>query len=327
MRKLIIIVIIAISIKSFGQKPFREIIETDSSHIEIVRNSVYKVYEETYKKKDLIWYSVHYIDDTTQLKIEGWETKTRKRLGVWKEFTRNGELMYTRNYDNATCVVNPKLYPNHDILEKMKFKADSLIIKTYSNEFFKNFVKFEFDCYTYKNYNYVGSWIEPLKDIPDEFLFRYSVKIPSGEWKNEMIGIVLNEKGEYIPSGDDFWNNYGFEDVKGEEKTFRLDTLAAKKVAIKNGLNICDTCIVTEFFTWENFKKQTFFNGQFRYYILEQTGKTEYKKGVDRQGIFFHFNVYSFNPWTGEFIEKKKMKSRKEWGKNSGHTTGLIPDN
>lgn len=36
--------------------------------------------------------------------------------------------------------------------------------------------------------------------------------------------------------------------------------------------------------------------------------------------------VYSFDPWTGEFTEKKKMKRVQEWENNSGFTSDLIPD-
>lgn len=48
---------------------------TDSSEIEIIKNSVYKIYEETYIDTDSVWYSVKFIDDTTQVHKEGWKTK------------------------------------------------------------------------------------------------------------------------------------------------------------------------------------------------------------------------------------------------------------
>ena len=37
--------------------------------------------------------------------------------------------------------------------------------------------------------------------------------------------------------------------------------------------------------------------------------------------------VYVFNPWTGAFVEKNKMKAIREWEKLSGSSSGLIPDN
>jgi len=341
MKHTIYIAILLFSFQAYGQKkPFKEIIETDSSTIEIIRNSVYRCYEETYKYNDSIWWNVTYIDDTTQLYTEGWKLKSGKHLGIWKEYNRQGELMYTWNHEAGICEVNKSHYPYHDLLEQMKRKADSLIISAYSQEFFDNHVRFNFDCYAYNGHwtnlsdgekyfmkAYSGSWTEPMKSKPNSFKFRYSVKIGETDWYPEMIGIDLDSLGNYVPSSDDTYNRYGFEDVKGNKRTFNIDVTKAIKKASQYGLVITDTTEISEFLTWENFKKQEFYNGQFRYYITELTSKTEYTEGTDRQGIIFRFNVYSFNPWTGEFIEKKKMKSRKEWGPLSGHSTGLMPDN
>src|SRR5690606_30353207 len=115
---------------------------------------------ETYKNKDSVWYSVRYIKDTTQVNTEGWSTKNDKYLGIWKEYTLDGQLLYTWNHDDAICEVNRKLYPFHNILERMKRKADSLIISNYSQEFFDNQVRFDFNCYAYDKDGYVGSWTE-----------------------------------------------------------------------------------------------------------------------------------------------------------------------
>lgn len=338
MKIILTIVIICLSIFSYGQWSEQKI-DTDSSEISIVRNSVYRVYKEIYKYKDSIWYSVSYIDDTTQINTEGWLRKPWKYTGIWKEYAKNGEWMYTKDYDKGTYEVNPELYPYSDLLEKMKLKADSLVINTYSKDFYDKYVRFEFESYAYYAHwitigdetfitkDYLGSLTEPLKGKPNSYKFRYEVRLAPNDKKSIEIGIDLDSLGNYEPSKDDFWNNYGFEEVIGDKKTFLLDTLVAKQIAIKNGLKVCDTCIISEFLTWENYKNRTFYNGKFCYYIIEQTSKTEYKEGKDRQGIIYRFNVYSFNPWTGEFIEKKKMKSRSEWGPNSGHSTGLLPDN
>lgn len=327
MKHTIYIAILFFSFQAYGQKkPFKEIIETDSSTIEIIRNSVYRCYQETYKKNDSIWWNVTYIDDTTQLHTEGWKLKSGKHLGIWREYNRQGELMYTWNHESGVCEVNKSLYPYHDLLDKMKSVADSLIISAYSQEFFEKHVRFDCDCYTYDKDGYVGSWLEPIKRKPTEFLFRYSVKLETSDWYPEMIGINLDSLGNYIPSLDDAWNRYGFEDVKGDKRTFNIDIHKATEKAKSHGLVISDSSEISEFLTWENFKKQEFYNGQFRYYITELTSRTEYREVTDRKGIIFRFNVYSFNPWTGDFIEKKKMKSRKEWGPQSGHSTGLMPD-
>jgi hypothetical protein len=317
-------ILILTSLLTFGQFSEKKI-ETDSSHIRIIKNSVYKTYTETYKFKDLEWYSVHFIKDTTRLNTEGWSIKDGKRIGIWKEYNFDGQLMYTRDYDNAVCEVNKSLYPFHDTLERMKTKADNLIINTYSKEFFEEHVRFDFNCYAYDEDGYVGSWTEPIERKPTKFLFRYQVKLNTSEWYDEMIGIELDEKGEYIPN-EGFWNNYGFENVKSNNKTFQIDKNKAIEIAKTKGLQVNNLEKVSEFLKWEKFKKAEFYNGQFKYYITEFTNEIKDIKDEGRSRIVYKYNVYSFDPWTGEFIEKKRMKRVREWEKNSGFTSDLLPD-
>lgn len=317
-------ILILISISAFGQFSQKKI-ETDSSQIEITKNSVYHIYEETFKKNDSVWYSVHFIKDTTRLNTEGWSIKNGKRIGIWKEYNFDGQLMYARDYDNAVCEVNKSLYPFHDTLEKMKTKADNLIINTYSKEFFEKHVRFDFNCYAYDENGYVGSWTEPIERKPTKFLFRYQVKLNTSEWYDEMIGIELDENGEYILN-EGFWNNYGFEKVNSNSKTFKIDKNKAVEIAKLKGLQTNDLSKVAEFLKWEKFKKPEFYNGQFKYYITEFTDEIKDIKTEGRSRITYKYNVYSFDPWTGEFIEKRKMKRIKEWEKNSGFTSDLLPD-
>lgn len=323
-RIIISTILILTSLSTFGQFS-RQKIETDSSDIEIIKNSVYHIYEETYKTKDSVWYSVHFIKDTTRLNTEGWSTKDDKYLGVWEEFNFDGQLMYTRDYENATCEINKELYPFYDLLEKMKLKADSLIISTYSKEFFEKHVRFDFNCYTYDKDGYVGSWTEPIKRKPTKFLFRYQVKLNTSKWYDEMIGIELDEEGEYIPNIG-FSNNYGFEKVNSDSKTFKIDKNKAIEIAKSKGLKTNDLSKISEFLKWKKFKKPEFYNGQFKYYITEFTDEIKDIKKEGRSRIIYKYNVYSFDPWAGEFIEKKKMKRVREWEKNSGFTSDLLPD-
>jgi hypothetical protein len=314
-------------------------IETDSSVIELTKNSVYRIWEESYKNKDSVFYSVSFINDTTQINTQGWKNKKGDYFGVWKEFNEEGKIMYTRDYDKISCDINTSLYPYHGILTKMKLIADSLIVSTYSQEFYEKHVQFNFNCTAYngkwKKYSwadekqwildYSGTWTEPMKSKPNSFLFRYDVKLNESDVYKDMIGIKLDSTGNFIPSHDRA-NNYGFEKTISQKRNFSIDKEYAIEIASQHGLtNTKDE--ISEFLTWEKFNSAEFYDGQFRYYITELYDQIEYKEGNDRQGIIFKFNVYVFNPWTNEFIEKKKMKSRKEWGKDSGHTTGLRPDN
>jgi len=343
MKNLILIVFIFSFVSVFGQFS-RERIETDSSTIEITRNSIYRIYEETYKNNDSVWYSVTYIDDTTKLHREGWSIikhGERFGLGIWKEYNREGDLLYTRDYDKHTCVVNPEFYPYHDILEKMKLIADSLIIDAYGQEFMDKHVVFEFDCSAWSKYktkyswaedsvwaeNFLGSWIEPLKSKPDSFRLRYQVWLnPADKYSRYIeLGIFLDEHGNYVAK-DDTWTNLGFELVKPENKKFIIDKNQAIVIAKQNGLVETDTSKIDEFLFWEKFRTREYYNGQFRYYIIELIGQEHYQKNEKRQGIKYKYMVYVFNPWTGEFVEKKKMKSFREWSEASGHSTGLLSD-
>lgn len=336
-----IFIIIALTLKaiySFGQFS-RQNIDTDSSSIEIIKNSVYHIYEETLNNKDSVWYSVHFIKDTTRLKREGWITKNGKHLGVWKEYNFEGELIYTMDYDNAVCIKNKEFFPYSNLLEKMKLKADSLIISAYSQEFFDNNVRFEFDCYAYHGYwvedidntkfwscTSLGTWIEPLKSKPNTFLFRYSVRIGDTDWYPEMIGMKLDSSGNYMPSKD-YYNNYGFENVKSSEKTFKLNKLKAMEIAKQHELKTEDPDKISEFLKWEKFHRAEFYDGQFRYYITEWIDEIKEINEGGRSSVTYKYNVYSFNPWTGEFVEMKRMKNIYSWEALSGSWTGLIPDN
>jgi len=321
---LIIIFTLLSSISTYGQYS-EEHISTDSSDIVIIRNSEYKIYEETFKNRDSVWRSVRFIKDTTRLNNEGWVTKSHRRLGIWKEYNFDGQLMYTRDYDKGLCEVNKSLYPYHDLLEQMKSRADSLIISTYSKEFFENHVRFDYHFYAYDEEGCVGSWVEPLERKPTEFLFRYDVKLKSSEWYDDMIGFELDVNGEFIPNTG-LWNNYGFEKIDTNYKTFLIDKVKALEIAKEKGLKISDSSNISELLKWEKYLTLNFFNGEFKYYITELTNEIKDIQKEGRSRIVYKYNVYSFNPWTGVFIEKKKMKRVKEWGKYSGFTSDLMPD-
>jgi len=313
-------------------KPSWEIIETDSSSIEIIRNYLYKCWDETYKYKDSTRFIAWFIDDTTQVHYESWEEKTINRnFGISREYKKDGTIMYEWDHDKGILTVNRAYYPYYNMLEEMKIKADSMIIKTYSKEFFGDHIRFEyegsawfgewkvFDKDTVWSTNMVGSWREPMTRKPNHFRIKYTVVFSQTDETGIGLEIELDSLGNYYPSKNDMWGNYGFEKVKGKQRTFNIDKNEAIEIAKSNGLVVTDSSEISEFLTWEKSGKKEFFNGQYRYYISVLTGKTEYTECNDRKGIIYRFNVYVFNPWTGKFIEMKKMKNRHEWGKNSGH--------
>lgn len=300
----------------------RKKIETDSSYIEITKNSKYKVFNEIYKFKDSIWSRVTFINDTLKLSSEGWTTKQHRRLGIWKEYSENGDLMYTRDYDQNTCVINPNLYPYHDLLVKEKKKTDKLILDNYGEKFMNNYVTFEFHCSAYLDNKYTGSWYEPLSEKPNHFIFDYSVRLHKND-KPIYLRIEIDKNGMFVPQ-EYYYNYAGFEKIEEKNKIFKISKQDAIAIAntkgLKNGTNI------QEYLIWESLKTKEFHNGYFRYYITNLVDKIPYKKFGDRNGIIYKFDVYVFNPWTGKFIEKKQMKSIEESGKLGGFTTAFLPD-
>jgi len=234
--------------------------------------------------------------------------------------------MYTWDHERDICEVNRAIYPYFDLLEKMKAKADSMIIATYSKEFFENHVRFNFHFSAYdKGGGYVGTWTEPLQGKPTQFLFRYDVKLKTSGWYTDMMEFELDSVGKYIP-GRGLWSNYGFENVKSQRRTFEIDKNKAVEIAKEKGFVSTASNEVSEFLFWEKYKTYNFYNGEFRYYITLLTEEIKDIKKRGRSSIVYKYDVCSFNPWTGEFIEMKKMKRIKEWEKLSGSTSGLMPD-
>ncbi|UFH33270.1 hypothetical protein LNP04_06005 [Chryseobacterium sp. C-71] len=323
LKKIIIINLTFLNIFFYAQFE-KKIIETDSTRIEIIKNSKYKVFNEIYKYKDSIWSKVTFINDTLKLKSKGWTTKQHKRLGFWQEYNEDGDLMYSRDYDKNTCIINSKLYPYYDLLVETKKKADKLILENYGEKFMNNHVIFEFYCSAYENSKYVGSWDEPLTDRPNRFIFDYSIRLKKTD-KPTYLRIEIDKNGQFVPQ-EHYYNYAGFEKIKEKNKIFRISKDDAIAIANKKGLNSNNSGKVQDYLVWESLKTKEFYNGHFRYYITNLVDKIHYKKSEDRKGIIYKFDVYVFNPWTGKFLEKKKMKSIEESGKVSGHKTGLLPD-
>jgi hypothetical protein len=111
--------------------------------------------------------------------------------------------------------------------------------------------------------------------------------------------------------------NYG--DNKGFEKiNTKNGFVFSKQIYIdeakKLGLVENDTTKAFSFLSWQfnERRKKELFNGHFTYNVAIHTSsiKNETKDGISK--IDYKFDVYVFNPWTGQFIEKQKMKSFRE---------------
>lgn len=94
------------------------------------------------------------------------------------------------------------------------------------------------------------------------------------------------------------------------------------------GLVENDTIKAFTFLSWQfnKDKKLELFNGHFTYNVAINTKTIKHEPKGGRNRIEYKFDVYVFNPWTGQYIEKQKMKSYREWEELSEQTTGLMPD-
>lgn len=278
------------------------------------------------KNRNIVYYDYYY-NGTTQLESSYTYDKLEKPIGITKQFTEKGVLEYIQDYDKGEWIVyNKKEYPFYDLQYKMKLKADNLVSKMYGQNFLKNNTVWSVSGSYIYNKDESGNWTDKFKNKPTKFLFRYNVKLDNYNKYDDLIEFELDKNGNFIPNP--YEEVYGFESVPDNLKgSFKLTYLDAIAKAKQLGIVENDTTKAIGILRWENFKKPELINGQFRFYVTIRTKTIENIVPDGRSSRITKYEVYSFNPWTGEFIEKKKMKSINSWEKMSGSSTGLIPDN
>jgi hypothetical protein len=300
-------------------------VKTDTSVIETYFYPGGKEVRETLNNKDLVYYKFYRGNRATVTSTATYD-KNDRRIGIAREYSNNGKLLYSIDHDKGTwTIANKNSYPFYDLLTKMKNRADSLIIEMYGRYFLENHTVWSVDGSYIYNATESGNWTDKFKKQPNKFLFRYDVKLDNKNVYDDLIEFELNAKGEFIPN--EFEEVFGFEKIdKHEGNGFQLSYDKALQIAKQNGLEESDSSKGSSFLTWESFKKPTLYNGQFRFLIIIKTKSIENLNPNGRSSVTDKYDVYSFNPWTGEFVEKKKMKSIRSWEENSGNSTGLIPD-
>ncbi len=319
MKKLFILSIVILGIKPLFGQFNEEKIRTDSSEINIVRNSAYKIWKETYKNKDLIFYSVRNIDDTTQIIEEGWERKNHDRVGNWITNSPNGIWLNTINYDNDTWKYNRDEYPYHAVLDSIKQKADKIIIEKYGQAFFKNNVRFKFhgaaligewktlDSITIWDRNeYVGDWTEPIKKKPNGFYLDYTIKLDNKHYYYDMLRVELDSAGNLIDNSNLFEVLFKERKVPKSDK-FHLKYDDALEVCKKNGLVIKKGQEFEATLRY-GFRKRYLYAGEYYFQVAQQYDKKTSgdcsKECVETK----YYKVWRFNPWTSELFFNKKMK-------------------
>ncbi len=277
-------------------------------------------------QSDVVFYE-YYFNDTNIIKNTVFYNANEKEVGISKHYYDDGVLDYIEDFDKGEWIVSYEDdYPLYATQALMKKKADSLISAMYGNEFLKTHCVWNPSGSGVYNDSQSANWTEKFGFFPDKFLFRYDVKLEAKHNYDDLIEFELDDKGNFIPK--QYEAVYGFEKVPENLKgKFKLTYNQALTMAKKEGLKEKDSNKIFSGLEWESNKKAALFSGVFRYYITVKVDTIENIVPNGRSSRITKFEVYSFNPWTAAFIEKKKMKSIYSWEKDSGNQTGLIPDN
>ena len=306
-----------IAMVSFGQYS-KQVITTDSSSIEIIKDFPYSyIYRETLDNKDSVKITSYFAKDTTKIREKGWQKRNGKTIGIYKVYTIEGDLLYTKDYDTGNFTLNERYFPYHKTVAKVKKIADSLIIANYSQEFFDTNISSNFRIFAYDKEGNVDYVTIPMKTTPVEFDFSYNVRLWDFEWEDEIISVSLDNKGNIRQTS-------GLEKLDTKNRIFTITREKSFLTAFDKGLGEKET---SEFLFWEKLDDttNTLYDGQFRYYIAELIDLEEEIKTEKRSRKFHKYNVYSFNPWTGEFLEIKKMNRISDMTNNAGFFTDLSP--
>jgi hypothetical protein len=311
-----------ISVICFPQE--KKIIETDSSIIEIKEG--FTGSNETLewlKSKNLVYY--HYKEENGSIEKGQYDTLNR-RIGLWYKYDEKGSLIRIENFDDRSYTIFKKeFYPFKSLLDRIKAQADSLVITVYGMDFFKTHARWNLRS---SGFNFGGgrgsSWTDTTTLKPETFLLRYDIQLDAQLYER-MIEFEMDEQGRFI--GNRYEQIFGFEKLSpASSPTFVLTHEKAVFLAKQQGLLETGTTKAKAYLTWEGLKTENFYNGYYRFYVIIKTGAINNIRPEARSSITDKFDVYIFNPWTTEFIGKKKMKRVHSWEQFSGNNTGLLPD-
>lgn len=287
--------------------------ETDSTKVELTKNSEYRIWEETYKDKDSVFYSVRFIKDTTQVHLEGWSKKNEQQFGKWSEYKIDGTWLYTIDYTNHSWKYNKDEFKYQTLKDTIKAKADKLLLNKFGEEFFHNNIVFNFYGNTYikkKKVNdtgvfeiqdtYLGSWTEPIHQKPNSFIIEYTVALSDHEFYN-VLEIELDSVGNRIPRFSIF-------------DKIKLNQKQKFSISKEKAIQICENNIIKESSADYQvslkfgYRKETEYSGKFYYEVMQPYDQLKDENCKDNCKIINFYNVWRFDPWTSKLLFKKPMK-------------------
>ena len=246
-------------------------------------------------------------------------------IGIASEYDDKGNLLYQIDYNKGYWLVKDrKKHPFFQLQRAMKLRADSLITALYGKDFLATNAVWNVGSSAIYNSKESGNWTDNFKVKPTEFLFRYNLKLDSRHVYPDLLEFRLDAHGHLIPENSEvIWN--GALPLATTKKRFAISYAFAIAEAKRRGLVEGNKNKTSAFLQWETTKQKGLINNELRFYVSIKTASMKDIHLKGRSSITNKFEVYSFNPWTGKFIEKKTMKSIDSWEAMSGSSTGLIP--
>jgi hypothetical protein len=296
------------------------IIHTDSSVItSVCKAGSYKIVEERFKKGNRILHT-SYHKDTLTIKNTHYTDALNNFIGVQKIFDKKGKLILQIDHTKLTWYADTDVYPNFPLLDRVKARADSILRMYFGREFAYASMRWNIFSSSYfagnsRSPNFGISWTredypsyEPtlchiVYDIVNENEYRGQVKM--------LIDTAGNIQGGQLTEPGFILYNEGFKKFTTNEHPFyKLSIKNALKKAEALGLETSDDIVTTTSYKWERDKDpiSPIFNGNVRL-IISQSKKSDFKLVGDVGVLTGYTNMWVFDPWSGDFIEKRRIKN------------------
>jgi hypothetical protein len=239
---------------------------------------------------------------------------------VQKIYDKKGQLILSIDHTRRTWKADTRVYPSYPLLVRVKARADSVLQIYFGKEFIDKYARWDIfnSCYFAGNSSSPDFGIDWTRedypsDKPTRCYVVYNI-MKDGEYRGT-IRMLIDTAGkiqhsQLTESGFILYNE-GFKKFNNNEQPgYKLTINQALKIAETLGLEKGENFVTSTAYTWERDKKpvSSIFNGNTRL-IISQSKKSDYKFQGDVRVWAGYTNKWVFDPWTGKFIEKRKVKN------------------
>lgn len=307
-----IILLFLHSFKSYGQDD--KIEKTDSSIIRTkyfeYLNSI-RVFNELKNKKKTYYKDFYFT--TKKIKEEGTFTND-EATGLWKYYSTKGKLEKTINYTTGKkkYFIKPRdAYDN--IFINAQARAKAIIIEHFGKSVAERYVRWNpNNSYYYGSYNQSGRWFDVPDFKPIQFLFRYDILLDK-EHKYPVIEFTLDNQGKILNSH----NVLGLTNRNLAHNSF-ITREQAIKTGKTNGLSLKENNTIF-YLKWVKPVNKSVIEGDYEIIVAEYKSKT-----TAGNQTTFYYDAIAINPWTGNFIAKRRLRRFTAVHAYSASSTGFI---